>query len=433
MMSGNTPAGSTPSQATPSMNSGMPGNHGSSKRLLTIVASVVAVGLVAAGGVFGYTKFFSPSPEEVMRAMNEKMMAVKSYAYSGTIAVEGQIPNPLAALSGGMGEEEKTVPTSIIEVEFSGQTDLSEEMKDAGSVKVTMRPKDDPDNRMTIGLDVRQIKEATYLKLNQIPTLGLFDAFVAPIKGQWIKLDVAELKKQADPFATEDAATGEKKEQFTLEQIREIQQRVISSNVVKVDKKLSGGSMHHYALVVDKQAIPGLMDDIAKLFGEKPATESDLVSFREQLDHVTISTAEIWIGRKDSLPYKIQFGGDYADEKSGLKLQMTMVMEFKDYDKPVTIEAPTDAKTFEELFGGMMGGSGLGGDVEDDSFKFSPTSADDADLFLSNNDETDTDADGLYDREEKLMKTDPAKADTDGDGFNDYEEIVSGHDPLKKQ
>lgn len=43
----------------------------------------------------------------------------------------------------------------------------------------------------------------------------------------------------------------------------------------------------------------------------------------------------------------------------------------------------------------------------------------------------DSDGDGLFDKEEKELKTDPLKADTDGDGLNDYQEVrVNTTNPL---
>ena len=45
---------------------------------------------------------------------------------------------------------------------------------------------------------------------------------------------------------------------------------------------------------------------------------------------------------------------------------------------------------------------------------------------------TDTDGDGLTDKEEIEKGTDPLKKDTDGDGLSDKEEIEKGTDPLKK-
>jgi len=43
----------------------------------------------------------------------------------------------------------------------------------------------------------------------------------------------------------------------------------------------------------------------------------------------------------------------------------------------------------------------------------------------------DSDGDGIYDHEEKVLGTDPKKADTDNDGLNDKIEKDSGTDPLK--
>lgn len=49
-----------------------------------------------------------------------------------------------------------------------------------------------------------------------------------------------------------------------------------------------------------------------------------------------------------------------------------------------------------------------------------------------NNDNIDSDGDGLTDKEElEIYGTDPNNPDTDGDGYLDGEEVKSGHDPLK--
>lgn len=42
----------------------------------------------------------------------------------------------------------------------------------------------------------------------------------------------------------------------------------------------------------------------------------------------------------------------------------------------------------------------------------------------------DTDGDGLTDKVEKMLGTDPYKKDTDGDGFDDFIEIQTGHNPM---
>lgn len=54
------------------------------------------------------------------------------------------------------------------------------------------------------------------------------------------------------------------------------------------------------------------------------------------------------------------------------------------------------------------------------------------DALALNNGLSDTDGDGLIDRDEVYWRTDINNRDTDGDGFLDGEEILTGHNPLVK-
>ncbi len=51
---------------------------------------------------------------------------------------------------------------------------------------------------------------------------------------------------------------------------------------------------------------------------------------------------------------------------------------------------------------------------------------------VPNNNQKDSDGDGLLDWEEKIYGTDPQNPDTDGDGYKDGDEIATNHNPLKK-
>jgi hypothetical protein len=51
-------------------------------------------------------------------------------------------------------------------------------------------------------------------------------------------------------------------------------------------------------------------------------------------------------------------------------------------------------------------------------------------IFILNNDQEDTDGDGLKDAQEETIGTDPENPDTDGDGYSDGKEVDAGTDPL---
>jgi hypothetical protein len=79
------------------------------------------------------------------------------------------------------------------------------------------------------------------------------------------------------------------------------------------------------------------------------------------------ATVDYWIGVEDSYLYKAQFAAamDMTAQKdmqgvTGLDMKGTVTMA--DFDQPVDVTAPAGAKPFQEfmnqLFGGMLGGSG---------------------------------------------------------------------------
>jgi hypothetical protein len=79
------------------------------------------------------------------------------------------------------------------------------------------------------------------------------------------------------------------------------------------------------------------------------------------------ATVDYWIGVDDSYMYKAQFGAtmDMTGQQnmqgvSGVSLKGSVAMS--DFDQPVAVTPPTQAKPFKDfanqLFGGMMGGTG---------------------------------------------------------------------------
>jgi hypothetical protein len=70
-------------------------------------------------------------------------------------------------------------------------------------------------------------------------------------------------------------------------------------------------------------------------------------------------------------------------------------------------------------------------------FKYQPQSATDWDIvraiaYSGATRDQDTDKDGLSDKHEAAIKTDPKRADTDGDGYSDGIEVLNAYDPLRK-
>ena len=117
---------------------------------------------------------------------------------------------------------------------------------------------------------------------------------------------------------------------------------------------------------------PSLLDKL----GDKSTAqqlEQGLAQNKQQVEELKKSlkdvNVEYWIGVDDSMIHKAQFtaslgtaGQQGMEGVDGMTMKMGMTMG--NFDEPVTVTPPETALPFEklmnEMFGGMMGGSGSG-------------------------------------------------------------------------
>ncbi len=110
---------------------------------------------------------------------------------------------------------------------------------------------------------------------------------------------------------------------------------------------IDGGTYRHYR---------GTMD-----FADLSGAFNDAVGASEGLNLADVSgplTFDVWVDPDSYLPYKLTAGGEFAFGADALVFDAEML--FTSYNEPVEIpEAPQDAVSLGELFGGLL--EGLGG------------------------------------------------------------------------
>jgi hypothetical protein len=92
-----------------------------------------------------------------------------------------------------------------------------------------------------------------------------------------------------------------------------------------------------------------------KTFTEKEITDLN-ENYTENFEGIESPEGEIWIGKRDLLPYKIIVNMTKKEtEKSKTSGVTNLTLLLKNFNKPVQIDAPQESKSLEELFGGSLG------------------------------------------------------------------------------
>lgn len=390
-------------------------------KTLLAIFSIIGV-LVIGGGAFAYFYYFQ-SPERIVQRMTARLAEIKSLEYSGEIKAEVDTGN---LLGGGnllqLSQPVVAQKASNFSINFTGVSDVKDLNNPQGSFSFNINTDALTEGQFTFGLEIRNVGKIIYVKISDVPNLGFFD--LSAVKNQWVKIDTEALKKQFGfEKLEEQLKEAQKQQELTPEQIEKLKEVVKQAKVFKItqkfaSEKINGVNTHHYKFTIDKEGIKKLVTDISQIVQNKTLTEKELTDFNKSLEAIELPEGEIWIGKKDLLPYKVSLSSTIKGTeqlKTSGKISFTLL--FKNFNKPVQIDIPTQTKPLEEILGGLF--SGLQGSTPGSSFP----SAGQQDFSK------DTDKDGLPDQLETIYGTNPNNADTDGDGFKDGEEIEKGFNP----
>ena len=340
------------------------------KALLAVI-SILGI-LIIGGGVFGYFYYFQETPEKVVEKMTTHLTEVKTLEYQGEIKAEVTTPDLLGGVNFMQPTQQKpSKQASDFTINFNGKSDIDDLKNPKGLFAFNIKTdalKELTQGESTFGLEVRTIDKVVYIRLNNLPNLGFFDLSV--LSNQWIKIDTEAIKKQFGLEKLEGQIKETQKQQdLTPEQTEKLKQIVAQSKVFKVTEKLAsekidGVDTHHYKFLIDKAELKKLIIDISGVVQNKTLTNEELAEFDKGLEAIDNLGGEIWIGKKDYLPYKVLLTiGIKETAESKTAGQLTAILSFKNYNKPVQIDIPSPVKSIEEilgqLFGGFLGGMQL--------------------------------------------------------------------------
>jgi len=405
------------------------------KLIFIIIAVVIALSLVA-GGAYAYFDYFQ-APEKVVQKMMTKLTDVKSFEYTGEVNSEDNISGllagaqsfvPLSAdatnsdenLASASSTQNKVTTTTL---NFSGKTDFYDQNNIKNQLTLNIKTDAFSKDGTEIGLEARSLQKNLYFEFNQLPSLGFIS--LDSLKNQWIKVDLNALQGQVD--------TANNINKITPTQIERIKTLFNEDGVLKITDKLAsekvnGQNTFHYRFALDKVALKKFANDVTQVVLNRPMNNEESANYDKSLESMDTTTGEIWIGKKDYLPYELLLNYQYkatADSKTSGKSKTTIL--FKNFNSAMTVDVPQKSTSFQEIIQGFLGGMATPTDDKINSATstefIAGTSTEPIDANI------DSDNDGLTDAQEKIYGTDPHNPDTDGDGYLDGAEVKAGYNP----
>lgn len=403
-----------PDQAPPSA----PVNRPSRSRWGAVLVGFVV--LIIAGGAYAGYRYYN-SPTLVLERMLKKLYQVKTYEYSVQVESEInqdvlQLPTPKLSVKdlhravlgastrrAQLIEENSEATTLTPRGTFQSTTliqgivDMTDKKKPRLSANFTFEIPETPLlDSAAITLETRLIESVLYFMLGDLPQLEGLD--LSAYTNQWFSFDL----NQFEQTLTEDPSLVE----LTDEDINKIGEAIGQHQFFKItevlkSEKVNGVSAYHYKFTINTAELVALVNEIQRII----LPEDEITTFAVE-DFPPLPAGELWIGKRDSLPYRIKFE---STNPSSYLVSWKTTYEFKNYDARLAVDVPTDVKPIEEV-------------IEQITALYNEQSLDPADA-------DDPDADGLSNAEEEFWGIDPGNADTDGDGYPDGEEIDNGYDP----
>ncbi|MDO8571488.1 MAG: hypothetical protein Q7R79_02320 [bacterium] len=392
---------------------------------LIIVSAVLGITSLSVGGYFAYQIVFL-SPEKILIRMLEKQNEVKTYSFDSDIRFELKgIDELTAGFTAGITglppqqAQPKSEKPSVFVLKSAGAVDGGKDPLfpdsivsfnlaiDESGKQPELEKKGQPLQTVLLGAEMRAKDKVGYIAIKKAPNLGIIN--FSALENQWVKFDTQAdaSKQQVDEF------TKQIEEFLPKEKQKELADAFLKKKPFKIKKgkeKVAGVSTHHLIIEVGRDEVKALLELINAVVPEdKRSSEEDLKKAEKDIADLIPADKplqfHLWIGKRDYHPYQFRFTFEFQKiPDTPVSGSISIRMTVKDINKPVTIEIPQDAKTFEEVFGTLFGAPSAG----------TPTDSDD---------------DGLSDIDEVYYGSDSQNPDSDGDTYKDGAEVQNGYSP----
>ncbi len=325
------------------------------KKSLPLFVSLAIVLIIGAGVAFAYTQDVFVSPTEIANNALEKTDEITSVRFDATMTVKSitSAESEVSALE-ALGDE--------VSITVKGAYDAIDPENAKGEINMSLSM-----GTLQAGIEARVLNKTLFVRLLEAPAIPVFP--LEQYENKWFSLDesVAEgftSKAGISTFSSiQDSLTEEHKAE-----LKKIEQKynLISVTNRLPSEKINGIETHHYVFVLDRTEISAYLEETEEYIHRVGNSDSVLSTFdaesvAQTLDLVENFQGELWIGKKDSLPYKVSGSFDVTSGEQSGTARFAII--FSDWGKSIAVESPTGSVPVTELlnsFGAMLGGNSDG-------------------------------------------------------------------------
>jgi hypothetical protein len=329
---------------------------GNSHMLLKIMTALIIVIVLGGAGYFTagqylnlpYSGFFwnlfAPKPEVVIAKMMSNMSNVKAAHTTmqwnlGVVSADGKTSQGQLAIN------------------TNSETDAldAKNPKSSGNFTFSFTNPGSTSSNVSAVVSVMVVDGITYVKLNDAVIPSAYSpngADISQIKGKWFRINKDSIKTLSEANGQAGMMNIPSYQPNNADVLKQIQNLMATENMFSVTKQLndqtiSGHNTYHYLVSVDKNK---LKDFIGKITAN---------TFVDSIDDINM---EIWVGKSDFMLYQVNFDksidlgkvaeaafGAPVTSVNGMNLQIKLNMINSNFNKPITVQAPTSSQKIEEV------------------------------------------------------------------------------------
>jgi hypothetical protein len=346
-----------------------------------VIAGVVAVSLlIVAGSVFGYVYWWkaevAPSGDLIGELIVKNISQVKSFAYDGTISLSVSLDNnklwgasvlPFGSspTPSSIKNNETTEGSAVIHIIGMEDWSDAEQKKTQTNTSFDVKGGGNPAVAFAFAIESRGVGDIAYVKFNDIPFLDFFG--LGNFQNQWLLVDPQTLLQNIDSGVAgyyRDAIAQDKRQQDNVS--KNIVTVLASRNIIRYknnpeSSELNGIPVYKYRATIDVDELMQALIAVAELNTGQRVSAEERKSISAARDYVRFDEGEVWVGRKDFLPYRMSMKVSIVDSvERAFSGTITVESVFKDYNRPVDILVPSNAKPIDQIIKEMMSVSSMG-------------------------------------------------------------------------